>query len=138
MLPILYLRYRASPADPWILPPLFPLSAPLAPAGSISLGLLAIATSPLNVTQCGCAADPTSVDDHLTAICTTTPLVPSEADALLQFLLNYKTRSLHEAQLAGFGPGGFVAADAVNIDIKHDRGSERISLRLSAPLTIYP
>ncbi len=122
----------------WILPPPFPLSAPLAPAGTIPLSVLELRTSPLNVTQCGCAADPTSVDDHLSAICSTPPLVPGEADALLQYLLNFKTRSLREAECTGFGPGGFVAADAINIDIKHDRGSEVLSFRISAPLTIYP
>jgi hypothetical protein len=138
MLPNLYVRYRASPAAPWVLPPLFPRSAPLAPAGTIPLGALEFVTSPLNVTACGCAADPTSVDDHLTAICSTIPLAQLEADALLQYFLLFKTRALHEVNLPGFGPGGFVTADAMNIELTYDRSSKIIRMRLSAPLTIYP
>jgi hypothetical protein len=67
----------------------------------------------------------------------TLPLVSPEADDLLQFLVRYKIADVREAALDGFGPGGYVSADLTNVHLNHERGSKSISVRVSAPLTIY-
>ena len=138
MLDYLFLRYRATTGDPWTLPPLLALSAPLATPGALPLAALSFETTPLLVTPCGCPLDPTATDDHLSARFTTIPLLRVEAELVRTFLIHFKQAALHEASLTGFGPGGFVTTSLFNIRSAVDHRDERIAGRITIPLSFYP
>jgi hypothetical protein len=129
---LLYLRYRTSPAAPWITLPILSASFPSAPVDSLPVIDCVIATAPEVETPCGCP-EGDAVDDHLTLRANTLPHVGSDRDTLMTFLVQYKLAALHEAKMEGFA-SSFVTATLTHIKLKETSGAALISFRLATPL----
>ncbi len=130
---MLYLRYKNSPSDPWIVLPTVTSVFPTQPSGSLPIAELRLQSAPETETPCGCPGG-SATDDHYILKAEVAPMPQSAVNNLLLFLLRFKQAAYHETQHPQFASGGFTSVGLSLLDCENKNGMSGISFRLAVPI----
>jgi hypothetical protein len=139
MTPFVYLRYRATTGDPWIVVPPLILSSPPTPTGAIPVARAEIETGVEfeSASNMLVSSDitPTALDNFLALRIESSALINTESNLLLAFLIAYKSAPLHEAKYLGYLTSDFVTASIGRIRLAPKNGSFHVSFRLASQIS---
>ena len=130
----IYLRYKNSSGDPWTVVPSLTTIFPTQPSGSLPVASARTETAPEVVSPYGCPGGDSFADDHYILRTGIAPIPQSAANAIITFLLRYKSSAFHEMKYAGFGSGDFTSAALSLLEAKNENGMSGISFRLAAAI----